>query len=95
MGDRVGSFRRRLQLNEANLLGLGDGVSIGYTNTDGSNSLDASYTFPLNPRNGTLTFNYGNTQSNVIERPFNILDITSASRYYELTFRQPVVQTPT
>ncbi|MEH1969733.1 ShlB/FhaC/HecB family hemolysin secretion/activation protein [Nostoc sp.] len=91
----VGSFRRRLQLNEANLLGLGDGLSLGYTNTDGSNSFDASYTLPLNPRNGTLTFNYGITSSNVIEPPFNILDIQSDSRYYELTFRQPIVQTPT
>ncbi|MGF1935609.1 MAG: ShlB/FhaC/HecB family hemolysin secretion/activation protein [Nostoc sp. ChiQUE02] len=91
----VGSFRRRLQLNEANLLGLGDGLSLGYTNTDGSNSFDASYTLPLNPRNGTLTFNYGITSSNVIEPPFNVLDIQSDSRYYELTFRQPIVQTPT
>ncbi len=91
----VGSFRRRLQLNEANLLGLGDGLSLGYTNTDGSNSFDASYTLPLNPRNGTLSFNYGTTSSNVIEPDFKSLDIESASRYYELTFRQPIVQTPT
>ena len=91
----VGSFRRGLRLNEANLLGLGDNLSLGYTNTDGSNSLDASYTLPLNPKNGTLTFNYGTTSSNVIERPFNVLDIQSASRYYELTFRQPIVQAPT
>ncbi|MBW4607917.1 MAG: ShlB/FhaC/HecB family hemolysin secretion/activation protein [Hassallia sp. WJT32-NPBG1] len=91
----VGSFRRRLQINEANLLGLGDNLTIGYTNTDGSNSFDASYILPLNPRNGTLSFNYGTTSSNVIERPFNILDIESASRYYDLTFRQPIVQTPT
>ncbi|MBG1241434.1 ShlB/FhaC/HecB family hemolysin secretion/activation protein [Nostoc sp. NZL] len=91
----VGSFRRRLQLNEANLLGLGDALGIAYTNTDGSNSFDASYTLPLNPRNGTLTFNYGITSSNVIEPPFNVLDIQSDSRYYELTFRQPIVQTPT
>ncbi|MCL6754592.1 ShlB/FhaC/HecB family hemolysin secretion/activation protein [Nostoc sp. CCCryo 231-06] len=91
----VGSFRRRLQLNEANLLGLGDGLSLGYTNTDGSNSFDASYTLPLNPRNGTLSFDYGITSSNVIEHPFNVLDIQSDSRYYELTFRQPIVQTPT
>ncbi|MDZ7970371.1 MAG: ShlB/FhaC/HecB family hemolysin secretion/activation protein [Nostoc sp. DedSLP03] len=91
----VGSFRRGLRLNEANLLGLGDGLSVGYTNTDGSNSFDASYTLPLNPRNGTLTFNYGTTSSNVIEPPFDTLDIESASRYYELTFRQPIVQTPT
>ncbi|MEH2202765.1 MAG: ShlB/FhaC/HecB family hemolysin secretion/activation protein [Nostoc sp.] len=91
----VGSFRRGLRLNEANLLGLGDGLSVGYTNTDGSNSFDASYTLPLNPRNGTLSLNYGTTSSNVIEPPFDFLDIESASRYYELTFRQPIIQTPT
>ncbi|WP_375497373.1 ShlB/FhaC/HecB family hemolysin secretion/activation protein [uncultured Nostoc sp.] len=91
----VGSFRRGLRLNEANLLGFGDSLSLGYTNTDGSNSFDASYILPLNPRNGTLTFNYGTTSSNVIEPAFKSLDIESASRYYELTFRQPIVQTPT
>jgi hemolysin activation/secretion protein len=91
----VGSFRRRLQVNEANLLGFGDGLSLAYTNTDGSNSFDASYTFPLNSRNGTLSFYYGTTSSDIIERPFNQLDIQSASRYYELIFRQPVIQTPT
>ena len=91
----VGSFRRRLQVNEANLLGFGDGLSLAYTNTDGSNSFDASYTFPLNSRNGTLSFYYGTTSSDIIERPFNELDIQSASRYYELIFRQPVIQTPT
>lgn len=91
----VGSFRRRLQLNEANLLGLGDGLSLAYTNTDGSNSFDASYTLPVNSRNGTLSFYYSTTSSEIIERPFNALDIQSDFRYYELTFRQPVIQTPT
>ncbi|MBH8566164.1 ShlB/FhaC/HecB family hemolysin secretion/activation protein [Nostoc sp. CENA67] len=90
----VGSFRRRLQVNEANLLGLGDGLSLSYTNTDGSNALDTSYTLPINPYNGTLSFYFGTSWSNVIERPFNVLDIESSSRYYELTFRQPIVQTP-
>ena len=91
----VGSFRRGLRLNEANLLGLGDDLSLGYTNTDGSNSFDASYTLPVNPRNGTVSFNYGTTSSHVIEPPFDFLDIDSASRYYEVTFRQPIIQTPT
>ena len=91
----VGSFRRRLQLTEANLLGLGDGLSLSYTNTDGSNTFDGGYTLPLNPQNGTLSFDFGTSSSNVIERPFNVLDIQSSSRYYELTFRQPVIQTPT
>ncbi len=34
----VGSFRRNIQLNEGNLLGIGDRISIGYSNTDGSNA---------------------------------------------------------
>jgi hemolysin activation/secretion protein len=91
----VGSFRRRLQINQANLLGFGDGFNFAYTNTDGSNAFDVGYILPLNPRNGTLSFNFGTTSSNVIEEPFNILDIESSSRYYEITYRQPIIQTPT
>jgi len=90
----VGSFQRGIQLNEANLLGLGDGLSVAYLNTAGSNEVNASYTLPLNPRNGTLSLNYGTTSSDVIEPPFNLLDILSVSRYYDLTLRQPLVQTP-
>ncbi len=90
----VGSFRRRAQINEANLLGLGDGLSIAYSNTDGSNGVDGSYTLPINSSNGTISFNAGFNDSNVIEEPFNSLDIIGNSQYYELTLRQPVVQTP-
>ena len=90
----VGSFRRQVQANEANLLGLGDNLSVAYSNTDGSNSLDTSYTLPLNPRDGTLSFSYGTSASDVIEPPFDRFDINASSRYYELTLRQPVIQTP-
>lgn len=90
----VGTDRRQIQLSEGNLLGFGDSIGLTYTNTDGSNALDASYTLPLSPYNTTLTLAYGTTSSQVIERPFNVLDITSASRYYELTLRQPLIQTP-
>ncbi len=90
----VGSFRRRLQVTEANLSGFGDSIGVGYTNTDGSNSFDASYTIPINPRDGTISFTYGTSAANVIEEPFDILDIEAESRQYELTYRQPIVRTP-
>ncbi len=90
----VGSLRRGAGLTEANLLGLGDSMSLNYGNTDGSDSLDISYLLPVNPRNGTLRLAYGTTASQVIEDPFDILDIRSTSRYYELGFRQPLWQTP-
>src|SRR5579883_1362424 len=91
----VGTDRRQVQLSEGNVTGLGDRLSVAYTNTNGSNTVDLSYTLPINPRNGTLSFNYGNSSSTVIEAPFDTLDIESKSRYYEFTFRQPIVQTPT
>lgn len=91
----VGSFRRQVQVSEANLLGLGDGLSIGYANTDGSNQADASYTIPLNPRNGTLRLAFGLSNSRVIEPPFDVLDIESTSSYAEVAFRQPIVQSST
>ena len=90
----VGSFRRGITLSEANLLGIGDGLIIGYDNTDGSNSIDASYRLPLNASGGTLTTNIGFTDSEVIEEAFNFLDIQSESRFYEFTYRQPLLRTP-
>ncbi|HLO50553.1 MAG TPA: ShlB/FhaC/HecB family hemolysin secretion/activation protein [Kamptonema sp.] len=90
----VGSFRRGVRINQANLVGLGDGLDVSYANTDGSNELNASYTIPINPRNGTVRFAAGFSKTNVIEEPFDSLDIEGKSRTYELTYRQPVIQKP-
>jgi hemolysin activation/secretion protein len=91
----VGSFRRGVNLNHQNLLGFGDRFSVAYTNTDGSNALDLSYSFPVNSRNGVITVAGGFTDTEVIEPPFDRIDITGDSRRYELSFRQPLHLTPT
>lgn len=91
----VGTFRRQLQLTNFNLLGVGDNLGITYTNTAGSNSIDTSYTIPINPRNGKLTLRGGLAFSHIVEAPFEILDVNSKSNYLELTIRQPILQTPT
>ncbi|ODG99179.1 hypothetical protein A4S05_05505 [Nostoc sp. KVJ20] len=88
----IGSFQRRVELSNANLLGLGDRLSLGYRNTDGSNTLTADYSIPLNPQNGTVQFFYANSSANVIERPFSRLDILSDARAYEVTLRQPILR---
>ncbi|MBD2625297.1 ShlB/FhaC/HecB family hemolysin secretion/activation protein [Anabaena variabilis FACHB-164] len=90
----VGSWRRGIKINQSNLLGWGDGLEVSYTNSDGSNAFDGSYTLPINARNGTIEFAAGITNTNVIEQPFNRLDIEGKSRTYQLTYRQPVVQKP-
>ena len=90
----VGSFRRGVRINQTNLLGLGDGLEVSYANTDGSNELNGSYTFPVNPRNGTIRLSAGATRTNVIEEPFDAAGIEGKSRTYELTYRQPIVEKP-
>ena len=91
----VGSFRRSIGLTEANLLGFGDRLNFSYSNTDGSNSLDLSYTLPVNARNGTIQVSGGFSDTEVIESPFDRLNITGDYRYYELGWRQPLWQSPT
>jgi hemolysin activation/secretion protein len=91
----VGSFERSIGISEANLLGLEDELSFTYSNTDGSNRFEGNYTLPVNSSNGTLSFNYQITNNTIVEPPFNNLDIKVDSREYELTFRQPVIQTAT
>lgn len=90
----VGTDRRQLQVTEANLLGLGDGLTLTYTNTDGSNALDASYKLPLSPYNTVVVFSYSTSSSRVIELPFDALKINSGSYTYEASLRQPIIQTP-
>ncbi|MDY6781729.1 MAG: ShlB/FhaC/HecB family hemolysin secretion/activation protein [Cyanobacteriota bacterium] len=88
----IGSFQRRAGVTEANVLGLGDGFTLYYTNTDGSNVLDLNYTVPINPRNGTLQLHHSRVQTQVIEPDFEKLDIESAAQTYEITARQPILQ---
>ncbi|MCC5614716.1 ShlB/FhaC/HecB family hemolysin secretion/activation protein [Nostoc sp. CHAB 5836] len=91
----VGSLERGIAFSEASLLGIGDRLSFAYKNTDGSNSFEGGYSLPVNPRNGTIGFNYRITNNQIIEPPFNDLDIEVNSRELELSFRQPVLQKAT
>ncbi|WP_017712901.1 ShlB/FhaC/HecB family hemolysin secretion/activation protein [Prochlorothrix hollandica] len=91
----VGSFRRQFSVREGNLLGFGDGLGVRYNNTQASNSVDVDYTLPINARNGTLSLLYSRSGSQVIEEPFDILEIRSAAQTWDLSLRQPLYQTPT
>ncbi len=90
----VGTFQRTLGLNHGNLFGFGDKFDFSYTNTDGSDSFDFAYGFPINAKDGNIKLAFGTNSNDVIEEPFNPLDIQSESRYYELNLRQPLILEP-
>lgn len=91
----VGTFERSIEVSEANLLGIGDRISLGYSNTDGSNQFQGSYTLPINASNGTLGFDLRIANNQIIESPANQADIEVDSRDFDLIWRQPVIQTET
>jgi len=73
----VGTFQHQLGVTQANLLGNGEQLNIGYSHTSGLDSLQVSYAYFLNPRNGTLELSAGFTKSHLEEAPFAVLDIES------------------
>ncbi len=91
----IGTDRRQVQLTHKNLLGFGDRANVAYINTDGSDSLsNVSYSVPINARNGKITLAYNYSESEIIEEPFDSLNIESESSHYEISYRQPIYQTP-
>jgi hemolysin activation/secretion protein len=91
----VGSFRRGVRFEQSNLLGIGDTVNLEYANTNGSNAFNLSYAVPINPQNGKITLSGGFSFTEVIEEPFDTLDIVGDSYFVDLSYRQPIIQTPT
>lgn len=89
---QVGSFRRGVDLGVANVSGYGDGVSLSYRNSDGSNDLQMSYQVPLNSSDLTLTLTNRNLYSWIIQEPLSQLNINSHYQQWFVGLRQPLIQ---
>ncbi|MBR8828471.1 MAG: ShlB/FhaC/HecB family hemolysin secretion/activation protein [Gomphosphaeria aponina SAG 52.96 = DSM 107014] len=90
----VGSFRRIVSVGEGNVFGIGDRFDISYRNTDGSDDLELGYNIPLTASNTTLNLGYRYISAEIIESPFDVLDIESEYVKYEGGIRQPLLQNP-
>jgi hemolysin activation/secretion protein len=90
----IGSFRRGFQLEDKNLFGYGDTGRLWYLNTDGTNDVDVAYKIPVNARNGEVGLEYRYVSAEVVEEPFEVLDINSDYQKYSISYRQPIYQTP-
>lgn len=89
----IGNFQRSARLLEDNLWGWGDRFTFDYRNTDGSDEFETSYEIPFNPYNGSTKFRYRTVNSKVITEPFSQFDIQSDYQQFEITLRQPLLET--
>ncbi|NEO84448.1 MAG: ShlB/FhaC/HecB family hemolysin secretion/activation protein [Spirulina sp. SIO3F2] len=93
----VGSTRSTANLSYRNLVGIGDVLSLDYTQTF-TNGLDTwgfGYTAPLNPLNGTLNLSFTTSRNRIITSPFDLLNIRGESESYQVSLRQPLVRRAT
>lgn len=91
----VGTQQRQIDFSHYNLLSRSDTLKVSYRNTDGSNTIQAHYRFPVNVDNGSIEGFYQFSTSNIIERPFDQLDIDGDSHYAQIGYRQPVLRRAT
>ena len=91
----VGTFQRGIEINHDNLVGLADRLSLIYKNTDGSNDYNVDYRIPFNALDGSFRFRYRHISSDIIEPPFDALDIESRTDEFKFGVRQPILMTAT
>lgn len=89
----VGSIRGTASIAHNNLLGFGDRFGVDYGVSKGINTYNINYEIPVNARDGRLNLSYNNSNSRIIEAPFNSVDINADSSNLSLGFRQPLVKT--
>ncbi|WAL62922.1 ShlB/FhaC/HecB family hemolysin secretion/activation protein [Thermocoleostomius sinensis] len=90
----IGSVQLGVFASYDNVLGFGDRISGGYSLTEGLDSYDIGYAFPVNALDGTLQARYSRDDSIIVQEQFEDLEIRSESETFSFGFRQPIVRRP-
>ena len=90
----VGGEQVRLWGLHQNLTGRGDTAQFEFGHAEGLDEWNASYAIPLNARDTTLRLYYDRIDSEVVESPFDDLDIKSDEETISLSLTQPFYLSP-
>ena len=89
----IGSWRGVAQVDYLNLTGVGDKIGTGFRFSEGLWEVSGRYDIPLNARNTVLSLYARTVESEIVEEPFERIDIESNSQTYGLTLEQPISRT--
>ena len=90
----VGELRGEVYGAHYNLTGFGDVLTAHFGITEGTNSVGASYSFPFTARDTRLNLYFDRGDSDIVEEPFDAIDITSETETYGLSLGHPFYRTP-
>ena len=89
----VGSWQAHWEAAFTNVAGFGDTVSGFYDIADGLHQIEARYAFPISETGTTVSLLARRSWSEVVESPFDELDIQSRSSTYGVEVRQSLYTT--
>lgn len=88
----VGGLRGLFSAGHRNVTGFGDTVWASYGVAEGLHDLGGSYLLPLSGSDTSLELAVRRVWSEIVEEPFDVLDIESELESYRATVRQPLVR---
>jgi hemolysin activation/secretion protein len=86
----LGDWRGIARMSHANLTGLADQLSLEHERSEGLRSFGARYVVPVNARDTLLELRVRSSESDVVEEPFDDLEIEGRAATYAVTVRHPI-----
>ena len=89
----VGAEQARVTAIHRNVTGGGDVASAQLGSTGDLTDFSLAYSYPINARGTTVETLYAQTESSVVEEPFDLIDIENESESLELSLAHPFRRT--
>lgn len=86
----IGAYQGQVFASFDNVIGWGDTVAASFAGTAGLRDVEASYSIPVTPWDTSLALRYRRSTSDVVEHPFDELDISGRTQTYGVEIAQPV-----
>jgi len=90
----LGGYQGTSYAGYRNLTGLGDAFTAQGRFAPGMTGVGIDYWLPLNRYDTTFHTWYSHYDSNIVEQPFNQIDVTSNSQAYGINLTQPLIHHP-
>ncbi len=89
----VGSYTGYIEPHLSNLIGVGDQWDSQFQISDGLRQYNGRVSIPLSPFDTLFSVHYQHSESDVVEAPFDQLEIESQSDTYGITIDHPLLRT--
>lgn len=89
----VDEYQGEVYASLYNVTGFGDSLKTNYSITEGLDNIFASYSLPLSAYDTRIGVHYEKTDADIIENPFDVLNIESETESYGANLSHPLYKT--